>query len=142
MSIFNSLGSNYNLGYVFRSLFSDAGGQDKKLKNFLEEKYKGKAVLVYKGREALTLALKVSNLPKDSLVAINGFTCYAVYKAVHQAGFTPICLDLEEKNSDLNFSAGELEKTLEKNKDIKAVVIQNTFGFPCEIDKIKELCSE
>lgn len=142
MSIFNSLGSNYNLKYALHSLFSDGQDQNKKLINLLEEKYDGKTTLVYKGREALTLALKILNLPKESEVAINGFTCYAVYKAIHEAGFTPICLDLEENNSDLNFSPEILEKALLENKSIRVVVIQNTLGYPCNIEKIAQICKE
>ncbi|MCL5113688.1 MAG: aminotransferase class I/II-fold pyridoxal phosphate-dependent enzyme [Patescibacteria group bacterium] len=142
MSIFNSLGSNYNLKYVLRSLFSNPAGQNQKLKNFLEKKYQGKAVLTYKGREALTLALKILNLPKESSVIINGFTCYAVYKAVEEAGLTPICLDLEEKNTDLNFAAQTLEKILKENKNIKVVVIQNTLGYPTDIEKVAKICRE
>lgn len=142
MSLFNSLGSNYNFQYVLKSLVSDSHGQNQKLKNFLQEKYNGKTILTYKGREALTLALKVLNLPKESCVAINGFTCYAVYKAIETAGYTPICLDLEEDNSDLNFSYETLEIALEKNKNIKVVVIQNTLGYSCDIEKIAEICKE
>ncbi|MBI4096632.1 MAG: DegT/DnrJ/EryC1/StrS family aminotransferase [Candidatus Levybacteria bacterium] len=142
MSIFNSLGSNYNLKYVFKSLFSDVNGQNLKLKNYLEEKYKGKAILTYKGREALTLALKILNLPKESCVAINGFTCFAVYKAIEEANCKPVCLDLEEKNSDLNFTPETLEKILKENKNIKAVVVQNTLGYPCDIEKIAQICAE
>lgn len=142
MSIFNSLGSNYNLKYVLNSIFSDTNGQNQKLKNFLEEKYGGKTILTYKGREALTLALKILNLPKESCVAINGFTCYAVYKAVDEAGLTPICLDLEKENYDLNFSAETLEKSIKENKNIKVVVIQNTLGYPAEIEKIANICKE
>ncbi|MCL6096166.1 MAG: DegT/DnrJ/EryC1/StrS family aminotransferase [Patescibacteria group bacterium] len=140
MSIFNSLGSNYNLKYVLRSLFSNPAGQNQKLKNFLEAKYQGKAILTYKGREALILALKIINLPKESSVVINGFTCYAVYKAVEKAGLNPLCLDLEEKNTDLNFTAQTLEKILKENKSIKVVVIQNTLGYPTDIEKIAKIC--
>lgn len=142
MSIFNSLGSNYNLQYVFKSLFSDASGQSLKLKNYLENKYNGKAILTYKGREALILALKILNLPKESCVAINGFTCYAVFKAIETAGYKPVCLDLDEKNSDLNFTSVTLEKSLEENKNIKVVVIQNTLGYPCDIEKIERICKK
>ncbi len=142
MAVFNSLGSNYNLEYVFKSLFSDAGGQNQKLKNYLTEKYGGETVLTYKGREALILALKILNLPKESCVAINGFTCYAVYKAVSEAGLTPICLDLEKENSDLNFSPETLEKSLQENRNIKVVVIQNTLGYPADIEKIEKICKE
>jgi len=142
MAIFNSLGSNYNLKYVLKSLFSDSEGQNRKLKNFLEEKYNGKTILVYKGREALTLALKTLNLPKESQVAINGFTCFAVFKAIKTAGYKPVCLDLEEKNTDLNFSPELLEKTLKENKNIRVVIVQNTLGYPTDIEKIAKICSE
>ena len=98
MSIFNSLGSNYNLKYVLKSLFSNAIGQNQNLKIFLRRNTKEKLFLLQRA-EALTLALKILNFPKESCVAINGFTCYAVYKAVEKASLTPICLDLGEKIS-------------------------------------------
>lgn len=142
MSIFNSLGSNYSLKYVLKSLFADGDNQNRKLKNFLEGKYEGVAILTYKGREALTLALKILDLPKESCVAINGFTCFAVYKAVEKSGLTPTCLDLEEKNTDLNFSAETFEKALKENRNIKAVIIQNTLGYPTDIEKIAKICEE
>jgi len=142
MAIFNSLGSNYNLQYIFKSLFSDYHGQNLKLKNYLTDKYGGKTILTYKGREALTLALKILNLPKENRIAINGFTCFAVYKAIEVAGYKPVCLDLEEKNSDLNFTPEALEKTLAEDNNIKAVVIQNTFGYSCNIEKITQICRE
>ncbi|MBF8250139.1 MAG: hypothetical protein HW400_740 [Candidatus Levybacteria bacterium] len=142
MAIFNSLGSNYNFKYVWQSLFSDGHDQYRKLINFLEGKYNGKTILTYKGREALTLALKILNLSKGSCVAINGFTCYAVYKAIETAGYTPVCLDFEEINSDLNFTPESLEKILIENKNIKAVVIQSTLGYPCDIEKIAQICQE
>lgn len=142
MAIFNSLGSNYSLQYVFKSLFSDTSGRDLKLKNFLQDKYGGKTILTYKGREALTLALKILNLPKESCVAINGFTCYTVYKSIEEAGLIPVCLDLEEKNTDLNFTSEALEKILIENGNIKVVVIQNTFGYPYSIEKITQICNK
>ena len=142
MAIFNSLGSNYNLKYVLKSLFSNSDGQDEKLKKFLEEKYNGKAILTYKGREALILALKILDLPKESQVAINGFTCFAVYKAIEEADLIPVCLDLKEKNTDLNFSVKTLEEKIKENKNIKVVIIQNTLGYPADIEKITKLCQE
>lgn len=142
MSIFNSLGSNYNLQFVLKSLSSDSSGQNQRLRNFLQEKYGGKTILTYKGREAITFALKILDLPKESCVAINGFTCYAVYKAVHEAGLTPICLDLDKKNSDLNFTPESLEKILTENKNIKAVIIQNTLGYSCNIEEIAQICTK
>jgi perosamine synthetase len=146
MAIFNSLGSNYKfnyvINYVIKYLLFKSKNSDLKLKKLLEEKYQGKAILTYKGREALSLALKASYLPKESRVAINGFTCVAVYNAIEKAGFHPICLDIEKNNTNLNFSAEELKKAIEQNKNLKAVVIQNTLGYPCDIEKISNVCKE
>lgn len=140
MSIFNSLGSNYNFQYILKSL-SITGNSDLKLKNLIEKKYEGKAVLTYKGREALVLALKIIKLPKDSAVAINGFTCVAVFNSIRTAGYEPACLDLE-KDLNLNFSPESLEKALKSNKNIKAVVVQNTLGYPCDIERIEQICKK
>ena len=148
MNIFNSLGSNYNASYVLKALFSIGSREDiKDLKNLLEERYQGKPILFYKGREALTFALEILNLPKKSKIAINGFTCVAVFNAIRIAGFEPVCLDLEETGgpprlgeAGLNFTPETLEDSLKSNKNIKVVIVQNTLGYPCNIEKIEKLC--
>lgn len=142
MNIFNSLGSNYNFSYVLKSLFNPGSAKDANaLKQFLSEKYGGEVQLFYKGREALTAAIELLNLPNDSEIAINGFTCVAVFNAIRKAGLEPVCLDLE-RGGGLNFTAKTLERAVKTNKKIKAVVIQNTLGFPCEIEKIEQICKK
>lgn len=137
--IFNSLGSNYNLSYVLKSLSTGNSNDNEKLKNLLEKKYNGKAMLFYKGRQALTASLQILKLPQDSRIVINGFTCVAVFNAIRKAEYEPLCLDLE-KNGGLNFSAKTLEGVILKNKKVKVVVVQNTLGYPCDIEKIVQIC--
>ncbi len=139
MSIFNSLGSNYNFSFVLKSLFS-LYGDTRDLEKLLEEKYGGKAILLYQGREAIELALKTLNLSEGSFVAINGFTCFAVYDAVKNAGFNVEYLDIGR--GELNFSAGTLEQAIGKNSEIKVVIIQNTLGYPCDIERISSICKK
>lgn len=141
MNIFNSLGSNYTFTYVIESLFSTQARPCEKLIKYLENAYDGKATLFYKGREALTAALETLNIPDDSYIAINGFTCVAVFNAIRKAGLEPLCLDLTE-GEGLNFTPEELSKAIKNNKKIKAVVIQNTLGFTCDIEKIEALCKK
>ena len=137
MNIFNSLGSNYNLQFALKALFSrNNNGYSLKLKSLLEKKYQGKAVLVYKGREAIELALQLLNLPPKTSVGINGFTCFAVYKAIVNAGYKPLYLDIKDRN--LNFTSEKLEF----NASVRVVIIQNTLGAPCDIDKIKNICQK
>src|SRR3989344_5307280 len=143
MNIFNSLGSNYDLKFVLKSIFSIGNRSAKKrLINFLEKKYNGKTILLYKNREAIALSLKILDLPKNSFVAINSFTCFAVYKAVDKAGYFAETLDLDKSGNltELNFSHETLQEAIKSNPKIKAVIVQNTLGYPCDIEKIEKLC--
>lgn len=134
--IFNSLGSNYSFEFVIKALFdSNNPRYEKDLSSFLSEKYQGKTVLLYKGREAIKLALDITKLPKGSRVGVTGFTCYAVYKAVVDAGLKPVYLDIDRS---LNFSF----ETLRKNKNLKVLIVQNTLGNPCDIQNIKDFCEK
>lgn len=139
--IFNSLGSNYNFGFALKALFAPSWVSDvRKLQDFLKAKYQGKAVLLYKGREALALALQVLSLPKDSLVLVNGYTCFAVYQAIIEAGCRPGYLDIAQ--GDLNFSAASLKVKLESHPETKVVITQNTLGYPCDMEAITEICRQ
>lgn len=141
MSTFNSLGSSYDLSAAFKALFS---ANDKKyrteLKKTLSEEFGGEVILTYKGREAIEIALKLLNLPKGSFTAINGFTCFAVYEAVKNAKLQVEYLDVEKEG--LNFSPEQLENAIRKNPGIRAVIIQNTLGYPAEVEKIAEICQK
>lgn len=141
MNIFNSLGSNYNWFFVFDAWRVGRGAKHAlELKSYLENKYQGRAILVYKGREAIELALRLLNLPKNSFVAINGFTCYACYQAIINAGCSVEYIDIED--SDLNFSPASSEIKLKENPNIKVLIVQNTLGCPCDIEKIAEICKK
>jgi len=130
------------LSDVLSFLFMSSNNtEQERLKSFLAKKYGGEVALFYKGREAITQALEIMALPQDSEIAMNGFTCVAVFNAIRTAGYEPICLDLSETGG-LNFTAQTLEKAIEKNKKIKAVIIQNTLGYPCEIEKIEAVCEK
>jgi perosamine synthetase len=139
MNIFNSLGSNYDFDLAIKRL--ETGNNDFvfKLKTLLEEKYRGKVYLTYKGREALRIALNIINL-KGSFVGICGFTCYAVYEAVIKEGYNTEYLDIGK--NDLNFSLDALENAVKNNPQIRIIFIQNTLGYPCDIEKITKFCNE
>lgn len=140
MSVFNSLGSNYNFGFALKTVFSkESSGSEDGLKELLEQKYNGKAQLFYKGREALYALFVSLNFPKGSYVAINGFTCFVLYEAAKEAGLNVMFLDIEE---DLNFSPETLRRVFAKNNNIKAVVIQNTLGYPADVAEISKICHE
>ena len=139
MNVFNSLGSNYTFPFALKTLFA-GGDKSRELKEYLEKRYGGKVVLLYKGREAIELALTLIGFPKGIKVAVNGFTCFAVYRAIEESGYTSIYIDIEKDS--LNFTSETLLKELKKDPNIKVVIIQNTLGYPAEGEKIARICKE
>lgn len=138
--ICNSLGSNF-------TTFSEASATLKisnnpkykrELTTYLENKYQGSVEVLYKGREAIELALILAHLPKGGYVAINGYTCIALDQAITSQGYKVSYLDIEE--GTLNFSASTLEKAVQGNANIAAVIIQNTLGFAADVPAIKQVC--
>jgi len=141
MNIFNSLGSNYDADFVWRSIFTPGTpGAFRKLRDTLADHFSGQVVLTYKGRQALELALKNSGLPNGSAVGINGFTCYAVYQAVELAGFQPVVIDVDK--GQLDFGLTQLKKASTKHKNLKAIIVQNSLGLPTDIKAIESFCKK
>ncbi|MBI2039467.1 DegT/DnrJ/EryC1/StrS aminotransferase family protein [Candidatus Microgenomates bacterium] len=139
MNVFSSFGANYSFKFVLRVIFARNGYFfQKKLVNFLKKKYQGKVILTYKCREAIELGLLSLALPKESFVAICSISCQEVIGAIKQAGLNIEYLDIGKEG--LNFSASVLKRALAKNLKIKAVLIQNTLGYPCEIENIAKIC--
>ncbi len=134
-AIFNSLGSNYNNWFWWKVLWSQGSQKDRdELSSVLQQRYSGTPLLFYKGREAMFAALKLSGLPSGSKVAITGFTCYAVYRAIVDTGYQPVYIDIADDS--LNFSGKTLNNAIQSNPDIKVVIIQNTLGYASDIDTI------
>ncbi len=89
----------------------------------------------YNGRSALYHWLKWSNLQKWSKVIVSSYTCVSVVNAVLQAWFEPVYVDID-KNT-LNISISDLKSKL--NEDIKAIIVQHTFGNPADMINIMKI---
>ncbi len=141
INIFNSLGSNYSASSIWQALTnSNHPDHSRQLTRYLEHRYQGQAVLLYKNREALRLGLELAHLPKGSCVGITGFTCFVVDQAVIAAGHRPEYLDIDL--GTLNFTAQTLESKAKQNPHLKAVVVQNTLGYPGDIKAIRSVCQK
>ena len=141
MIIFNSLGSNYSFKFVLRAILTgDKKKYRLKLIEYLKKKYTGEVFLTYKGRESLRLALRTIVREEGRAVAICGFTCYAVYEACVREGYDVEYLDIDKET--LNFSFETLREQYAQNPAIRVVIVQNTLGIPCDIEKISDFCKE
>lgn len=90
------------------------------------------------GRAALWLLLKALSLiqPDKKEVIIPAYTCPAVASAVLKAGLKVILCDINLDN--FGFSKGELGKKVSKNT--LAVILVHLFGYPANIQEVKEAC--
>jgi perosamine synthetase len=141
MNIFNSLGSNYDGTFVWQSIILPGSKRTTDIfRQKLAEQFQGSAVLTYKGRQALELALKASGLPQGSAVGLNGFTCYALYQAIERAGYRPVSIDVAP--GTLNFGVDELQSVHADEPKLKAIIVQNTLGLPADMPALKTYCQK
>jgi dTDP-4-amino-4,6-dideoxygalactose transaminase len=133
--------ANYK-GKVLSHTFAHGTKKDyEALKAHLAERYKvpvENVFLYHNGRTALSVGMKAMVPKKNGEhpgVLITSLTCYAVVEAVKSAGFTPVFADIDPKT--LHFNGDTIEKAFKKHKDIKAVIVQNNLGYPCDIKTIK-----
>ena len=134
--IFNSLGLNYSLRFALKFLRARTSiNADERLKEFLNQKYSGQTWLYYKGRSALSEAVRLCQADE---VLTSGFSCYAVEQAIKDAGSQPVFTDIDTKT--LNFSLKHLKDTHRANPRIKTVILKNTFGIGIDISQIVNYC--
>lgn len=89
----------------------------------------------YRGRVALYAILKALGVGPGDEVAAQAFTCSAVPEAICATGATPVWADTEP--GGVNASAETFEAVLTPR--CKAIVVQHTFGIPCEMRGIVPL---
>jgi perosamine synthetase len=112
------------------------------------------AVATSSGTSALHMSLLLANVNQNNEVITQPLTFVATCNAISYCGAQPILIDVDKDTMGLSSSA--LKYFLEKNtsvknqqcinnktgKVIKACVPMHTFGHPCKIDEIKEICDK
>ena len=110
------------------------------------------AIATVNGTAALHISLLLADVKKDDEVITQPLTFIATCNAISYIGAKPIFVDVDLDT--LGMSPKSLKKFLETNceiqdnkcinkttgKTIKACVPMHTFGHPCRIDEIKEIC--
>lgn len=111
------------------------------------------AVAIVNGTNALHLALLLADVERGDEVISQSLTFIATCNAISYVGAEPLFIDVDKDT--LGLSPKALSEYLENNaqikadgycynkntgKRIKACVPMHTFGFPCRIDEIAEIC--
>ena len=112
------------------------------------------AVATSNGTSALHIALLLANVTRNDEVITQPLTFVATCNAISYCGANPVFIDVDKDTMGMSPSA--LQKFLENNtsiknqqcinnktgKVIKACVPMHTFGHPCRIDEIKDICDK
>ena len=124
---------------------------EKKLAQYVGAKY---AIATTNGTSALHIALLLANVVKNDEVITQPLTFVATCNVISYCGAAPIFIDVDKDTMGLSPIA--LQKFLESNTTIKnqqcvnnttgeiikACVPMHTFGHPCRIDEIKDICDK
>ncbi len=123
---------------------------EEKIKEYTGAKY---AIAVVNGTAALHLSLILAGVKSNDLVVTQALSFVATANAIKYTGATPYFTDVDRET--LGMSPKALRKFLDHvevrnnipyyiptGQKVGAVVPMHTFGFPCEIDVIADLCSD
>ena len=123
---------------------------EKKVASFTGSKY---AIATVNGTAALHIAIELAGVKPGDEVISQALTFIATCNAITYAGAEPLFLDVDFDTMGLSPMA--LKRFLEENaekrmsgtfnkisgKKISACIPMHTFGFPCRIAEIAEICA-
>jgi len=124
---------------------------EKKIAKYVGEKY---VVATCNGTSALHVSMILAGVQKDDEVITQPINFVACCNAISYCNAKPIFIDVEKDTMGLcpsalksflvNNTVVNNQKCINKKtgKVIKACVPMHTYGHPCRIDKIKEICDE
>ena len=124
---------------------------EKEFASYVGSKY---AIATVNGTSALHISLLLSDVKAEDEVITQPLTFIATCNAISYIGAKPVFVDVDLDTMGL--SPKSLQEFLEQNcelidnscinkttkKVIKACVPMHTFGHPCRIDEIKDICDK
>ncbi len=134
---FSSLGSNYDWkdGFVaIKAFFSPNLQASMELTTILQKLFpEFHATPVYKGRDALEIALKSLDVSVGDVVMTQAFSCYSVEEAIVRCGALPLYYDVQPhtlvpSKQTLDEAMSRFTRDGSNNKVIKAIIAQFTLG--------------
>lgn len=103
----------------------------------LEQMFSANSYLLDSARSALFVALQAMGIGKGDEVLIQAFNCVAVPNAVIWTGAKPVYVDVGE---DLNIDVEALASKI--TDKTRAILVQHTFGYPADVEKIREIIGD
>ncbi len=112
------------------------GSQVDKFESQIKKKFSIKNfIMVDSGSNALFMAIKLLNLPKDSEIILPSFTWVSCAQAILLAGHKPVFCDVDLRT--MNVTKELIKERV--TKKTKAIMIVHYAGLPVNMNEIKEL---
>ncbi|MBN1981008.1 MAG: DegT/DnrJ/EryC1/StrS family aminotransferase [Chitinivibrionales bacterium] len=94
----------------------------------------GNCIPVRSGRAAIIAAIKALGLPLNSRIGVPLYTCSVVFKAIKEAGCTPLFIDMDPTTYCLSIEDLHL-----KRSQCDAIIAVHMFGNLCDMHRIQEI---
>lgn len=115
------------------------GKQIEELRKWFRDKLSVKYVSLYESaRTGLFFLLKEFGIGRGDEVILQGFTCVAAVNPIKWTEAKPVFADIN--SGTYNIDTEEVENKI--TDKTKAILIQHTFGYPAEIEKILEIAKK
>ena len=153
--VFNGNEKKYLTECINNNFVSSVGNKvtefEKKIAKFVGARY---AVATVNGTNALHIAIKLAGVKPGDEVITQALTFVATCNAITYAGANPVFVDVDKDTMGLSPYAliNFLQKNAEKRSDgiynkksgkkITACIPMHTYGFPCRIKKICNICKK
>lgn len=100
--------------------------------------FRSQAFTFESGRSALCAAIQALDIPKNSEIILQAFTCVAVPNSIRWANCIPTYADVDPNTFTLE--ATTIEPLITPNT--RALLIQHTFGIPADMDALTALAKK
>lgn len=106
---------------------------EKEFADYIDVKY---CAGVASGLDALTLSLKILNLPEQSEIIVPSNTYIATVLSILQSGHKPVFVEPDLKTYNINPEL--IEAAI--NSKTKAIMVVHLYGKSCDMDPIMAIC--
>jgi perosamine synthetase len=94
------------------------------------------SITFWRGRVALYAILKALGIECGHAVVLPGYTCFAVPSAVCFAGARPLYADIQPSTFNLTLETVQSAICDNPGANVKAIIIQHTYGIPADTQPI------
>lgn len=98
-----------------------------------------KSFRFFKGRIALHAILKAAGIEPGDQVLLPGYTCVVVPNAIRYLGAEPVFLDIDPRTFNLDPEAVRAWLESPLNSSARILIVQHTYGIPCDMDALIDL---